>query len=143
MNAKTHRLLMWALASVLAAGCERKTENHVGDGGFVTVSGTQFLDTAGKPLILHGMNVVNKNKDEGYIGDLGPAGFTAIRGWAMNCVRLGIFWDGLEPEPGRIDEAYLERVARLVEAAKVQGLYVLLDMHQDLYSVKFSDGAPA
>ena len=27
--------------------------------------------------------------------------------------------------------------------AKAQGLYVLLDMHQDLYSVKFSDGAPA
>jgi endoglycosylceramidase len=66
-----------------------------------------------------------------------------IRGWGMNCVRLGILWDGLEPEPGRIDTAYLDRIARLLGWARAAGLYVLLDMHQDLYSVKFSDGAPA
>jgi endoglycosylceramidase len=58
-------------------------------------------------------------------------------------VRLGIIWDGLEPQPGRIDEDYLERIGKLVGYAKAEGLYVLLDMHQDLYSVKFSDGAPA
>jgi len=60
----------------------------------------------------------------------------------MNCVRFGILWDGLEPQPGKIDEDYLNRIAQCIQWAKAQGLYVLLDMHQDLYSVKFSDGAP-
>jgi endoglycosylceramidase len=110
---------------------------------FVTVSGTHFLDGSGKPLLLHGINVANKSRDQGYVGDLAPGDFAAIRSWGMNCIRLTIFWDGLEPEPGRIDEAYLDRISRLVGWAKAAGLYVLLDMHQDLYSVKFSDGAPA
>jgi endoglycosylceramidase len=111
--------------------------------GFVTVAGARFLDRTGKPLILHGINVVPKSKAQGYVGDLAATDFGSIRSWGMNCVRLGIFWDGLEPEPGRIDEAYLEKIARLVSWAREAGLFVLLDMHQDLYSVKFSDGAPA
>jgi len=111
--------------------------------GSVTVSGMQFLDASGKPLLLHGINVANKSPEEGYVGDLTPGDFVTIRSWGMNCVRLAIFWDGLEPQPGRFDETYLERIAQRVEWAKAQGLYVLLDMHQDLFSVKFSDGAPA
>jgi endoglycosylceramidase len=110
--------------------------------GFVSVSGRSFLDDAGQPLHIQGINVVKKSKAEGYTGDLGPADFARIRSWGMNAVRLCIFWDGLEPKPGIFDEAYLGRIARLVAEAKAQGLYVLLDMHQDLYSVKFGDGAP-
>lgn len=110
--------------------------------GFVTVSGSQFLDNANRPLLLHGINVVNKSKAEGYTKDIEQSDFAAIRSWGMNCVRLGIFWDGLEPRPGTIDVAYLDRIARIVGWAKAEGVYVLLDMHQDLYSAKFSDGAP-
>ena len=113
-----------------------------GGAGFVTVAGRQFLDAACKPVVFHGINVVQKSKAQGYVGDLSATDFAKIRSWGMNCVRLGIFWDGLEPEPGRIDEAYLERIARLVGWARAERLFVLLDMHQDLYSVKFSDGAP-
>jgi endoglycosylceramidase len=142
MNVRIHSVLICVAMSLLLGACRRTTEERAGEGGFVAVSGTQFIDPAGKPLILHGVNVVNKNKNEGYIGNLGQSDFEAIRRWGMNCVRLGILWDGLEPEPGRIDEAYLERVVGLVTAAKAEGLYVLLDMHQDLYGVKFSDGAP-
>ena len=111
--------------------------------GFVRVAGTRFLDSAGKPVIFHGINVVQKSKEQGYVGNLSATDFARIRKWGMNCIRLGIFWDGLEPEPGHIDEAYLERIARMVGWARAEGLFVLLDMHQDLYSVKFSDGAPA
>jgi endoglycosylceramidase len=110
--------------------------------GFVTVLGTHFLDPSGKPLLFHGINVVNKSKDQGYTENITSADFARIRSWGMNAVRLCIFWDGLEPRPGHFDQAYLERIATLVEYAKQQGLYVLLDMHQDLYSVKFGDGAP-
>jgi endoglycosylceramidase len=112
------------------------------DAGFVTVSGNYFLDASGQPLLLHGINVVNKSKEQGYTDNITSADFAQIRAWGMNAVRLCIFWDGLEPKPGHFDDAYLDRIAKLIGYAKQQRLYVLLDMHQDLYSVKFSDGAP-
>lgn len=40
------------------------------------------------------------------------------------------------------DEKYLQQIDQLVNWATDAGLYVLLDMHQDLYGQKFSDGAP-
>lgn len=111
--------------------------------GFVRTAGTKFIDMRGKTLILHGINVANKDPKEGYMGDFGASDLDSIRSWGMNCIRLVILWDGLEPEPGKINNSYLERIAKVVELAKRRGIYVLLDMHQDLYSVKFSDGAPA
>jgi endoglycosylceramidase len=108
--------------------------------GFVRVSGRSFLDANGKPLILHGINMVNKRRQG---ADPVEADFDAVRGWGMNCIRLGFVWDGVEPEPGKIDAAYIDRIAHLVDLAKARGLYVFLDMHQDLYSAKFGDGAPA
>lgn len=111
--------------------------------GFVSVSGTQFIDSAKHPLWLHGINIINKSKAEGYTKGIEQSDLKTIQGWGMNCIRLGVLWDGLEPQPGTIDSQYLDRIAGIVECAKASGLYVLLDMHQDLYSVKFSDGAPA
>jgi len=63
--------------------------------------------------------------------------------WGFNCLRLGIIWDGLAPEPGKFNEEYLRKIDGQIRWAKRSGLYVLLDMHQDLFSVKYSDGAPA
>ncbi|MCX6914590.1 MAG: cellulase family glycosylhydrolase [Verrucomicrobia bacterium] len=141
-------MLGLALITSLQLGCRpsavpRPASAAGGIPGRVTASGTQFLDGAGKPLLLHGINVVNKSKAEGYTGGIERADFAAIRSWGMNCVRLGILWDGLEPQPVKIDDQYLDRIALIVGWAKAEGLYVLLDMHQDLFSVKFSDGAPA
>jgi len=125
--------IMFALSSMLAAAPP----------GFVRTSGTHFTGPNGSPLILHGVNVANKNPKEGYLGDFGESDLDLIRSWGMNCIRLVILWDGLEPQPGKIDQAYLDRLAKIVELARRRGIYVLLDLHQDLYSVKFSDGAPA
>ena len=75
------------------------TAKQAGAAGFVTASGTQFIDGGGKPLILHGVNVENKVKAQGYIGDLGTPDFVAIRKMGMNCIRLLILWDGFEPQP--------------------------------------------
>lgn len=139
--------LIVALAALLLAGCQElgvgPTAAGERTGRLIAVSGRQFLDGQGQPLLLHGINIINKSKAEGYTARIERADFAAIHGWGMNCVRLGILWDGLEPQPGQFDEGYLDRIARIVAWAKAEGLYVLLDMHQDLFSVKFSDGAPA
>jgi endoglycosylceramidase len=102
-----------------------------------------FIDDLGRQVILHGVNLVNKNAHSGYLGEVGAEDFARMRDWGFNCVRLGVIWDGLEPQPGVINQDYLAGVAKRVGWAKEHGLYVILDMHQDLYSVLFSDGAPA
>ena len=138
----TKLLTLTVLATLLLPACADRTGQTLAPSRLVHVAGRQFVDPSGHPILLHGINVCNKSKAEGYTGGLGPREFSTIRSWGMNCVRLGIFWDGLEPEPGKFDAAYLDRVAQLVQWAKKAGLWVMLDMHQDLYSVKFSDGAP-
>jgi endoglycosylceramidase len=135
-------LRVFCLMLPFFASCS-KSPVQTGNGGFVSRKETAFIDSMGNEIIPYGLNVVNKNPKEGYIGSLSEKDFALIAGWGMNCIRLGIFWDAIEPAPGRIDQTYLGRVAALVEKAKKQGLWVLLDMHQDLYSSKFSDGAPA
>lgn len=103
----------------------------------------RFFDAQGRQVILHGINLVNKDTASGYIGPEGPAEFADFRRWGFNCLRLGVIWDGLEPQPGVFDERYLRALDRQIAWASANDLLVFLDMHQDLYSVLFSDGAPA
>ena len=135
---KTTKALLVLAGLVLCSSLTKGAEPP----GFIQASGTRFVEANGAALILHGINVENKDSKQGYLGDFGASDLDLIRSWGMNCIRLTIFWDGLEPEAGRIDRSYIERIARVIELAKARGIYVLLDMHQDLYSVKFSDGAP-
>ncbi len=109
---------------------------------FVSIEGQKFLDSKGRQIILHGVNLVNKNPKVNYLGDETIEDFAKMRQWGFNCIRLGIIWSGVEPEPGIYDEQYLLGIDKRIIWAKENELYVILDMHQDLYSVLFSDGAP-
>lgn len=106
------------------------------------VEGVHFFDEDGHQVILNGINLVCKEKHNGY---LEPNTHDLLHHYAkkgFNLVRLGIFWDGVEPEPGIYDEAYLDRVERVVQKAEELGIYIFLDMHQDLFAAKYADGAP-
>lgn len=108
----------------------------------ITTKGPCFIDQQGRQVILHGINLVNKDPATGYMGDETPELLADFRAWGLNCIRLGVIWDGLEPEPGQCNEAYLRGLDERIAWARSQGLYVILDMHQDLYSVLYADGAP-
>ncbi len=120
------------LAACLAAGA----------GEFIITRGQQFIAPDGCQMLLHGMNVISKSPKTNYQSWHGPEQFADMRAWGMNCIRLGILWDGLEPTPGEYDEAYLVKVDQRIAWAREHGIYVMLDMHQDLFSVLYSDGAP-
>ncbi|MBI2059805.1 MAG: cellulase family glycosylhydrolase [Nitrospirae bacterium] len=61
----------------------------------------------------------------------------------MNSVRLLIVWEAVEPRRGEYDTAYLDRLEQLIDWADQAGLYVIVDMHQDVYARRFGgDGAP-
>ncbi|MFN8205961.1 MAG: cellulase family glycosylhydrolase [Bacteroidales bacterium] len=108
----------------------------------VTVEGTRFVDSFGRQVIFHGINRVNKDPNMKYLDADSNGTYEQFSISGFNCIRLGIIWDGMEPEPGKYNEAYLDKLEERVNWATRNGIYVMLDMHQDLYSVLFSDGAP-
>jgi endoglycosylceramidase len=108
-------------------------------------------DAQGRVILIHGINVSQKLPP--YLPDsLPPTAttsdvetyFTNIKHAGFNAVRLIIIWAGLEPTPGTINQQYLEQIKQEVQMCQNNGLYVLLDMHQDLYSQSlcYGDGAP-
>lgn len=112
--------------------------------GFVRAEGRRLVDPSGRVLILHGVNVANASKRRPYLPWQTRADFEQIARWGFNCVRLLTIWAAVEPRPGQYDNAYIERLAERVRWCRELGLWVVLDMHQDLYSEKYGgDGAPA
>jgi endoglycosylceramidase len=65
-----------------------------------------------------------------------------MRGLGFNFIRLAVNWSLLEPTPGHYDTTYVERIAQVVDWASQQGIYVLIDMHEDDYSRFTPQSAP-
>src|SRR5947209_15224215 len=57
--------------------------------------------------------------------------FAQMHALGYSAIRLNLSWSLLEPQPGRIDRRYLNRIAQIVGWARAAGIYVVLDMHQD------------
>ncbi len=58
-------------------------------------------------------------------------------------VRLGLIWKAVEPRPGKYDDRYLARIARTARILADEGIWTMLDFHQDLYNERFQgEGAP-
>jgi endoglycosylceramidase len=67
--------------------------------------------------------------------------FDQMRPLGYNLIRLTLSWSLLEPtltggidQPGTPSQTYLDRIAQVVAWAKAQGIYILLDLHQDAWS---------
>ena len=69
--------------------------------------------------------------------------FAQMRSLGFDVVRLVLNWSQLEPQPGVYSTVYLQRVAQVVGWAGQQGIYVILDMHQDQYSRYILPGSPS
>ena len=108
----------------------------------IMLKGTRFVNESGGEIILHGVNVLCRDAGLGHFYPHFEDAFPYFRRMGFNLLRFGIFWNGVEPRPGVYDEAYLGRVKEIVKLAEEYGIYVMLDMHQDLFAQKFIDGAP-
>lgn len=126
----------WALLLLLGCGEESSTPAVSVGLPKLTIDGAYFRDPAGNAVILRGVNYSHRTKSKPYWSWQKPEHFAQIRAWGFNCVRYLLLWDA-------IDEAYLDHVEQVLEWAEASGIYVLLDMHQDLFGAKFGgDGAP-
>lgn len=112
----------------------------------ITVDGKRFVDEYGRHRIFNGINYTDKiptkycilhDKDfnEFHVKKLSECGF--------NVIRLGVTWEGIEPEPGKYNEEYIDKIVHFMDMCNKYGVHVFIDMHQDLYGpVGGSDGAP-
>ena len=112
-------------------------------------TGAWITDNDGRVVILHGFGEVMKNSPfypaaEGFSDQ--DAALLAAQGF--NVVRVGILWEGVEPQPGVIDYNYLASINQTIQTLSNHGIYTVLDMHQDLYAAGlggptgYGDGAP-
>jgi endoglycosylceramidase len=116
----------------------------------IDVATRNFVDSAGRTHIFHGMNAVYK------IAPWYPAttGFDStttlsridaknLKSWGFNLVRLGVMWPGVEPTQGNYNSSYLDAINTIVENLAAEDIYVILDFHQDIWHRKFcGEGVP-
>ena len=108
----------------------------------IKLEGKRFVTERGGQVLLHGVNVLCRDAGLGHFYPEFEQAFPFFRRMGFNLLRFGIFWDAVEPQPGEINHDYLDRVKAIVETAREYGIYIILDMHQDLFAAKFIDGAP-
>lgn len=99
-----------------------------------------ILDARGRTVILRGIAMIKKSAP--YLPNLDARDFALVRSWGMNSIRLGTSWRAIEPSEGEYDIAYLDRLAAFARAATSAGLWVIVDMHQDLWGGPWGNGAP-
>lgn len=102
-------------------------------------------DKEGRSLILHGVNVnADAKHDSLRVGWPQKQDYADLsEKWGFNFVRYLVLWDGIEPIKGQYDTAYFARIRERLDWCQELGLKVVLDMHQDLYALRYGgDGAP-
>lgn len=107
--------------------------------------GLFIADEYGRQLILHGLNTSSSAKSDPermpWVTEVDVE--REATQFGFNFVRYLIFWDFIEPEQGQLNTQYLDEVQKRVEWYTSRGMYVMLDMHQDLYALRLGgDGAP-
>ena len=127
----------------------------------LSLSGTEFIDSAGRVVMLRGANTGGRNKFAPFFPfEFSESGFELqtdapsfdnakkgyldqLASWGINVIRLPFSWEALEPERGRYDTEYLARYLSLIDSAGERGMRVIVDFHQDVFAAVFcGDGFP-
>lgn len=112
--------------------------------------GLKIRDAYGRERIFRGMNMCYKMPHLSAEKLLGFMDSKRFQKWiekadnqGVNIIRFGLTWSALEPKEGKYDDELIEAVGKFFKILSEHGIYVMLDMHQDLYSSYFhGDGMP-
>jgi endoglycosylceramidase len=69
-----------------------------------------------------------------YMAPVCQADAGQLASFGYDVVRLTVSWSLLEPRPGVINTAYIDRIAQVVGWLRAAGIYTVIDMHQDAWS---------
>jgi endoglycosylceramidase len=104
-----------------------------------------MVDAEDAHLYFRGMNVANAAKGtEDHLVDITDEDIAIFKENGIRQARLLTFWKAITPdEPGVVDEAYLDKFLERVKKLTDNDIYVVIDMHQDLWGAPFvNHGAP-
>lgn len=106
----------------------------------ISVEGNRFVDEYDRERIFYGINFGNKGFTLSYLhekfdsdGVLGD-NIDYLKNHGLNIVRYFLNWSYLEPNPGEYNEKAFDDIKRFLDMCVKKGMYVIIDMHQDLYS---------
>ncbi len=114
------------------------------------IDGMKIRDEYGRERIFRGINICFKFEKMSFLEfHKAEREFKKSLKYAVeygaNIVRLGFTWSMLEPEENVYDEKVFEMLKGFVKKLRKHNIYVLLDMHQDLFfknAKNAGDGAP-
>lgn len=149
-RALRHDARLWAvvaLAVVVAVGAIGAAWRTPGP----QHAASALTDAEGRSLVQHGFSTASdaKSAPDGLPGLTEDDVETEYQDMGTDFVRLLISWRMVEPSPGAYDDGYLDDVAERVSWYADRGYHVMLDMHQDLWSMAITpdgehgNGAPA
>lgn len=98
------------------------------------VEGNRFVDGAGRTVVLRGVNAAGNSKIPYFTPFERPGFFDPLPKLGYDVVRLLFNWEAYEPAKGQYDASYLDYYATAAKAAGDQGLFVIVDFHQDAFS---------
>ncbi|MEU3830428.1 cellulase family glycosylhydrolase [Streptomyces sp. NPDC029080] len=122
-------------ASAVVAALLVPATAHAEDGG---PGIPRLTDRNGRVLTLHGWNI----EDKEHRGEQALTGITErhlrdMRAKGFDFARLLVFWDDLEPRPGRYSRSYLHKIERVLDWAERYDVRVVIDAHQDVFGPAF------
>ena len=110
----------------------------------VDASRQRLVDEHGHERLFHGVNVVSKQapylpRTDRFSAEdsLAVSDVADLRAMGFTVVRLLVALPGVMPARGVVNATYLDEVAKIVDALAAEGIYTILDAHQDLYSPRF------
>ena len=133
---------------------------HFSPGVAQTISqeGSWFKDPEGRYILFRGVNIGSQSKFAPLYLPLQVSSFsdveteleansnslTTLNELGFNFVRLVIMWKGVEPTPDDgVSKSYLKAIDEIIDALYQQGIFVLIDFHQDIASDRYGgDGFP-
>jgi endoglycosylceramidase len=162
-----------ACCGSVKVGAASPPSGDEGPTGLIAASNGPFLhDTAGRVVIMHGVNLTYKlppyeivTSGKG-INVLTDAEVKSMASDGFDVVRLGILWKGLEPgtapmndpticAPGKpratgpgqfnatVFNSYMSKLSKTISLLASYGIYSLIDMHQDAMNEVFAgEGFP-
>jgi len=103
-----------------------------------------FVDVDGRVRVFRGLNRVEKQFPWYPPTLLDDKHLDNLQSWGFNVIRLGMMWSGVATGPYVVNSTYLSIMDKIIDNLGKRGIYVILDMHQDVLSSKFGsyDGAP-
>jgi len=153
------RLLFTLLPLCVLAACSEPLPEPPDPTTEVHTDLTHLMDAHGRYVHIHGVNLGGSTKtpftepydqdpEQVYFADLeftyvgrpfpldeADHWFGVLNDLGFNAVRFILNWEGIEPHAkGEYDEDYLDFVDQMVAKAHEHDIYVLMDMHQDMFS---------